>query len=316
MTAHLSNTYSKHLGELNRSALDRQAMDSLKGQGIQQVLPNFVRVTAELKLRALEEYNQKRLLSLDLWSAITVLLLEPKAEEHLLDLCCAPGAKLVLASKLGFASVTGVDISPHRLSIARSFAKQYKLPAVRLYCQDGRAFDQQPCIRDDDKHCTSKELPVKKPFYSSSIFRKHPCRIVHDLYDKVLVDVQCTHDGSIKHVVKNIRNGWSKFDWKQLDNLDDLYALQYSLLCNGWKMLKPGGMLIYSTCSLSRAQGEHIVEKLLSQHPDAAIFDFKVDLLTGCSYTSSGGILRIDPDKDNIDKRNGGFFIARLRKEW
>lgn len=154
-----------------------------------------------------------------------MFLLEPKPGEHLLDLCCAPGAKLVLASKLGLASVTGVDISLHRLSITRSFAKQYKLPAVRLYCQDGRTFDQQPCILDD-KHSCSKDPPRKRPFYSSSIFRKHPCRIIDALYDKVLVDVQCTHEGSIRHVIKNIRNGWAKFDWKQLDNLAELYALQ------------------------------------------------------------------------------------------
>lgn len=80
-------------------------------------------------------------------------------------------------------------------------------------------------------------------------------------------------------------------------------------------MLKSDGLLIYSTCSLSRAQNEDIVERFLSEHPDAAIFNFTVNLLTGCTYASSEGILRIDPDKDNIDRRNGGFFIARLRKK-
>lgn len=53
------------------------------------------------------------------------------------------------------------------------------------------------------------------------------------------------------------------------ERTDDLTALQLKLLVNGFKLLKVGGCLVYSTCSLTVAQNEDVVEKFLSQYPAA-----------------------------------------------
>ncbi|TKY55922.1 Ribosomal RNA small subunit methyltransferase B [Spatholobus suberectus] len=69
-------------------------------------------------------------------------------------------------------------------------------------------------------------------------------------YDKVLVDAECTHDGSVKHIQKFEHWGWRTLQRRVLDaeRTDDLHTLQLNLLTNGFRLLKVGGSLVYSTC--------------------------------------------------------------------
>ncbi len=89
------------------------------------------------------------------------------------------------------------------------------------------------------------------------------------LYDKVLVDAECTHDGSHKHVGKFGRE-WSSDSLARrvLDpaRLPGLFLLQSKLLENGFRMLAPGGLLVYSTCSFARAQNEDVAARFLALH--------------------------------------------------
>ncbi|MBA0851052.1 hypothetical protein Goshw_012202, partial [Gossypium schwendimanii] len=80
-------------------------------------------------------------------------------------------------------------------------------------------------------------------------------------YDKVLVDAECTHDGSVKHIQKFENWGWTTLQRRVLDAL--------KLLRNGFRLLKVGGLLVYSTCSLTVAQNEDIVEQFLKENASA-----------------------------------------------
>ncbi|PPR99802.1 hypothetical protein GOBAR_AA20857 [Gossypium barbadense] len=80
-------------------------------------------------------------------------------------------------------------------------------------------------------------------------------------YDKVLVDAECTHDGSVKHIQKFENWGWTTLQRRVLDAL--------KLLRNGFRLLKVGGLLVYSTCSLTVAQNEDIVEQFLKENTSA-----------------------------------------------
>ena len=112
------------------------------------------------------------------------------------------------------------------------------------------------------------------------------------LYDRVLVDAECTHDGSSKHIAKLFdptnqvasslassssfaASDWSSFESKFLDpdRLASLQTLQRNLILNGFRLLRPGGVMIYSTCSYARRQNEEIVSWLIDQHPEAETVD-------------------------------------------
>ncbi|KAH9325780.1 hypothetical protein KI387_005958, partial [Taxus chinensis] len=85
-------------------------------------------------------------------------------------------------------------------------------------------------------------------------------------YDKVLVDAECTHDGSMKHVCKFERWGWDTLERRLLDikRINSITHLQLQLLNNGFRLLKVSGILIYSTCSFTITQNEGVLEKFLA----------------------------------------------------
>jgi len=124
------------------------------------------------------------------------------------------------------------------------------------------------------------------------------------VYDRVLVDAECTHDGSAKHTERlrasvevgapsagtgdrseatgrNVNDATeegapssadAESDWRALHSSSRLAALpllQRNLLLQGFRMLRPGGTLVYCTCSFQRAQNEDIILHLLRTEPNA-----------------------------------------------
>lgn len=105
-------------------------------------------------------------------------------------------------------------------------------------------------------------------------------------FDAVLVDAQCTHDGSYKHMEETIdpvegdKGDVESLRVKKLrrvglsgGEVESTCALQRRLLRNGFDRTRRGGILIYSTCSADRAQGEDVVRWLLDQAPNEAALE-------------------------------------------
>ncbi|XP_024977443.1 uncharacterized protein LOC112515058 [Cynara cardunculus var. scolymus] len=138
----------------------------------------------------------------------------------------------------------------------------------------------------------------------------------HDIsqhgYDKVLVDAECTHDGSIKHIQKFENWGWTTLERRVLDaeRTDDLTVLQFRLLTNGFKLLKVGGYLVYSTCSLTYAQNEDVVEKFLSLNASAELLEIDGSKSWPCKSGRIPKTLRFDP----LTCRTSGLFVAKFTK--
>jgi hypothetical protein len=89
-------------------------------------------------------------------------------------------------------------------------------------------------------------------------------------YDRVLVDAECTHDGSLRHICKFESWGWETLPQRMLDadRLAALGELQRGLLLNGARRLRLGGRLVYSTCSLTTGQNEEVVRWFLQATPE------------------------------------------------
>ncbi|KAG8386797.1 hypothetical protein BUALT_Bualt03G0186200 [Buddleja alternifolia] len=131
-------------------------------------------------------------------------------------------------------------------------------------------------------------------------------------YDKVLVDAECTHDGSIKHIQKFEQWGWNTLSRRVLDaaRTDNLTVLQLRLLTNGFRLLKAGGFLVYSTCSLTVAQNEGVVEQFLSQHVSAELVEIEAAKNWPCRPARLPKTLRFDP----LTSSTSGLFIAKFTK--
>ncbi|KMZ65691.1 putative Ribosomal RNA small subunit methyltransferase [Zostera marina] len=131
-------------------------------------------------------------------------------------------------------------------------------------------------------------------------------------YDKVLVDAECTHDGSIKHVQKFEHWGWETLQRRLLDaqRMDNLMHLQLQLLTNGFKLLKDGGTLVYSTCSLTTAQNESILEQFLLKNKHAGLVEIDLAKDWPCKSGRIPKTLRFDP----CTSKTSGLFVAKLVK--
>lgn len=133
-------------------------------------------------------------------------------------------------------------------------------------------------------------------------------------YDKVLVDAECTHDGSLKHICKYEQWGWDTLERRVLDHdrLVSMTNLQLQLLRNGFRLLKPGGTLVYSTCSFTIAQNEEVVEKFLADNSIAEVVEIEESKKYNwpCKNGRLVHTLRFDP----ISSSTSGLFLARIRK--
>jgi 16S rRNA (cytosine967-C5)-methyltransferase len=125
-------------------------------------------------------------------------------------------------------------------------------------------------------------------------------------FDAILLDAPCSATGTIR------RHPDLPF-LRDLADLSALTALQAGLLDKAVEMLRPGGRLVFATCSLLPAEGEDQVAAALVRHPD--LVQVPLDALAGVApgALTEAGALRLRPDF--WPERGGmdGFFVARLR---
>ena len=117
--------------------------------------------------------------------------------------------------------------------------------------------------------------------------------------DAVICDVPCSGYGIIRKK-PDIR-------YKDPDSMQDLPKLQLQILQQQAKYLKPGGVLLYATCTLLRRENEAVVEAFLKEHPDFALEKLA---LPGVFPENNSGMLMLVPGEYDTD----GFFFARLRR--
>lgn len=114
--------------------------------------------------------------------------------------------------------------------------------------------------------------------------------------DRILCDVPCSGFGVIRRK--------PEIRYKPLSEFAELPELQYRILENAARYLKKGGTLVYSTCTVLRAENEDVVQRFLEAHPDFALVP-----LTEFGFPE--GMTVFSVLYDNCD----GFFAARLRRK-
>jgi len=117
--------------------------------------------------------------------------------------------------------------------------------------------------------------------------------------DRVLCDAPCSGLGVIgkKPDIK----------YKPLSAITALPDIQYEILCGAARYVRPGGVLVYSTCTLNPDENERIAERFLSEHTDFTPEDFNL----GECGASEDGMRTFWPHTDGCD----GFFIAKMKRK-
>ena len=123
-----------------------------------------------------------------------------------------------------------------------------------------------------------------------------------EAYDRVLVDPPCSDLGTL---ASRPDARWRKGP----DAPARLAATQAAILAAGARALRPGGTLVYSTCTISPAENEGVVAAFLAAHPDFSADDLGSEVPVWQHPSVASHLLTL-PHRDGTD----GFFIARLRR--
>jgi 16S rRNA C967 or C1407 C5-methylase (RsmB/RsmF family) len=159
--------------------------------------------------------------------------------ERVLDMCAAPGGKtLVLASKLSAKdSLVANERSAPRRNRLINTIKDYI----------GETSQIKVTGHDATKWC---------------LYEK-------EAYDKILLDVPCSSERHLLEKPSLLK------DWKPARS-KKLAITQWTLLAGAFEVLKPGGFLMYSTCSISSLENDEVIRKLLKKYSNAEVK--KIDL--------------------------------------
>lgn len=123
-------------------------------------------------------------------------------------------------------------------------------------------------------------------------------------FDAILLDAPCSGEGTVrkdKHAMKN---------WNQTA-IDEISATQKSLISSAFQALKPGGVIVYSTCTLSLEENQNVCLHLQQTYPDSVEFLSLKDLFDDAEKTlTPEGFLHIWPQVYDSE----GFFVAVIKK--
>ena len=121
------------------------------------------------------------------------------------------------------------------------------------------------------------------------------------LYDAILLDAPCTASGIVRRH-PDVR--WLR----RPTDIAQLAAIQAKLLKTLWTLLKPGGRLVYCTCSVFRAEGDTQIQTFVTHHTDARLMPSPGHLLP-----QSSAVTPVFPD--NLLREHDGFYYALLEKQ-
>ncbi len=124
-------------------------------------------------------------------------------------------------------------------------------------------------------------------------------------FDAILLDAPCSGEGVIRKDPHALNN-WD------LQSTLEIAALQKQLILSAWQALKPGGRLVYSTCTLNQIENQQIIHYLIEQYPDSVSIEPLNTLFDGAERVATDeGFLHVFPQRFDSE----GFFVASLHKK-
>ncbi|WP_368929466.1 16S rRNA (cytosine(967)-C(5))-methyltransferase RsmB [Bacillus pumilus] len=207
-------------------------------------------------------------------SMLVARVLDPQPGETVLDACAAPGGKSThIAERMNDeGQIVSLDLHEHKVKLIKQAAKRLNLTRIEAKALDARK---------------------AKGDYNEASF------------DRILIDAPCSGFGVIRR----------KPDMKYTKSPEDsarLATIQQAILNETAPLLKPGGTLVYSTCTMDPTENQQVIHAFLQEHQD-----FEPDLSLNerlpeqvAPFVQNGSV-QILPHYFGTD----GFFICSMRKK-
>ena len=215
-------------------------------------------------------------------SQLPVHYLDARPGQNILDMCAAPGSKTsqIATAMQNQGCLYANDLAGKRMTPLAARLDAMGVSHAVLY------------------NMAAERLP----------------HILPPFFDRVLADVPCSGLG---HTDTMEENRWR---YETAKNPESQYQLQYRILVTGCKLLKPGGRIVYSTCSLNPDEDESVIHELLARYPmklvemsDMPCVKFRKGLTEFDGRSFSPEVTktrRVTPWENNTQ----GFYVAVLEK--
>lgn len=179
--------------------------------------------STEQDLQELDIYKNGEIYLQSLSSMLPPIIMEPKAEEDILDMCAAPGGKTtqIAAITENKAHITACEMNTIRAERLKYNLEKQGVTSAFVMQKDSREIDD---------------------FFS---------------FDRILLDAPCSGSGTLD------LNNEEAFKYFTLRLVEKTSKAQAKLIAKAVKLLKPGHEMIYSTCSILSIENEEIVENIL-----------------------------------------------------
>ena len=217
-----------------------------------------------------DEFRQGKIIAQDGASYLAVKVLNPKAGETALDTCAAPGSKTVL--------------------MAEFMENQGEIMALDVYPHK---------IKLIEENCEKMGIDIIKAVKMDARKLKEQGK----KFDKILVDAPCSGYGVIRKKPEILYA-------KGVENIDELSKLQYEILESASQVLKDGGELVYSTCTITSEENTENVRKFLEKNPQFEPVKFEVPENVNGDFDEFGGFC-INYKEEILDN----FYIMKFRKK-
>lgn len=205
---------------------------------------------------------------LDCASILAAFSLPLKGAKDILDLCAAPGGKTLVISSL-------MDEDASLTSNERSFERKQRLSKVV------------------EEHVP---LHIRERISITCSDGALWCKTKTDCYDRILLDAPCSSE---RHVLNDEKY---LLQWSPA-RIKTLAMEQWALLSSAYRMLKSGGMLLYSTCALAPKENDEVVERLFKKFEDAE-----------CLYIDSEEYKKISNDFNKITVFSENLRLPQYEK--
>ncbi|RHW39697.1 16S rRNA (cytosine(967)-C(5))-methyltransferase RsmB [Lysinibacillus yapensis] len=253
----------------------QEVLQMLEQEGVQaeqsKVMPECLHLISGQAART-KAFKEGFLTIQDESSMMPANVLNPQPGWRVLDMCAAPGGKTThMAEKMkNEGSILATDLHPHKLDLIDENSARLGLGIIQTAPVDGR---------------------------------KAAHLLQQESFDAVLVDAPCSGFGVMR------RKPDIKYT-KREEDLSNLHDIQLELLNNAVKVLKKGGRLVYSTCTVNKEENEETVKAFLTSHPEMEPADLE-NLPKELLERSQHGMLQVFPQDFGSD----GFFVAAFRKK-
>ena len=241
------------------------------------ILPYALELEKTDNIRFLPGFDEGKFFVQDVSSMLVTEIADPKPDSVVVDVCAAPGGKSLHAAE--------------------------RVPQGTVLSRD---VSERKCelIRENTERMGFEN--VKAETHDARVHDRN----MENKADVLYLDLPCSGLGIIG------RKNDIKYNASR-KGLSDLSKLQWEIIKTAWDYVKPGGTLMYSTCTVNSAENEEMVNKICTDLPFEAV-DFS-DLLpqelkkpgkTNISETAKKGYMQLLPGEYGTD----GFFIAKLKR--